>query len=67
MPFYLPNDGNYTLSVSDVSGKQVYRTTASAIAGSHQVALEGAHFSAGLYYYTLEFEGQRITRRMVKL
>jgi hypothetical protein len=64
--FYLPQAGPYTLEVTDVTGKRHYTYRAQANAGYHQVTVDAAQLPTGLLYYTLQFEGKHITRKMVK-
>jgi hypothetical protein len=33
--------------------------------GSHSVTIDGNKLSAGVYYYTLNFEGKKLTKKMV--
>ena len=64
--FYLPQAGPYTLDVTDVTGKRHYTHRAQADAGYHQITVDAAQLPTGLLYYTLQFEGKQITRKMVK-
>jgi hypothetical protein len=36
-------------------------------AGEHQVRFDGSALGAGVYFYTLEYEGARLTRCMTLL
>lgn len=52
--------------ISDVNGRRIKTVVNNKLqAGSHQVEW-GAGFSSGIYLYTLEYEGKRITKRMIK-
>lgn len=63
--FNLPTAGQAVLVFHDVSGREVRRILGEYPAGFHQVELTAADFpGAGLYYYTLQFKGRQLTRRM---
>lgn len=64
--FELPKAGNMSLKIYDVSGKLVetmyegYR-----FAGSYTADFDGTKLSSGVYFYSLEAEGFRQTKKMV--
>ena len=64
--YNLVDASNVTLSVYDLTGKQVF-TTGSKVetAGAHAVTIDAANFNAGIYYYTLNVDGQSLTKKMI--
>ncbi|MBP5614523.1 MAG: T9SS type A sorting domain-containing protein, partial [Bacteroidales bacterium] len=65
IPFYLPQGGMVRLSVMGANGQVIYQKDFRGEAGSNQIELNTADLASGLYYYTMEYRGQRITRKMV--
>ncbi|NBC17872.1 MAG: T9SS type A sorting domain-containing protein, partial [Bacteroidetes bacterium] len=64
--YSLPQSGAVTLAVYDLLGRQV-TTLVDGVqtAGAHTVTLDASEWASGLYFYTLQANGQRQTRRMV--
>lgn len=62
--FSIPSSGNVRMMVCDVLGRQVYSANATYNEGRHVVVFDRDKLSAGIYYYTLEFNGER---RMLKM
>ena len=52
------------LPVMSVSGQLIYSTEISATAGENSYDLNVENLSAGIYYYTMEYKGQRLVRKM---
>jgi len=71
IPYYLPKDGPVRLAVFDVSGRLVYQVSyALQFAGTHEAVWTGRDsagrpVASGVYVYSLEAGGRRLTRRMV--
>lgn len=66
--FDLPAPGRIRLAVYDILGREVAVVLKGAYpAGEHQVRFDGSALSAGVYFYTLEYEGARLTRCMTLL
>ena len=64
IPFTLPQEGQVRLSVMTANGQVIYRQEIQGEAGSNRLELNTADWASGIYYYTMEFRGQRITRKM---
>jgi len=64
--YEIPIDGFVNLKVYDVSGRVVntivseYKT-----AGRHEVTFDGSNFASGIYFYRIETNGFRDTKRMI--
>ncbi len=64
IPFNVPLDGRVVLSVMGVNGQLLHREEIDATAGANRVELQLETLPAGLYYYSLEYRGQRQVRKM---
>lgn len=63
--FNLPEAGQAVLIFHDVSGREVKRIIGNYDAGFHQIELLASDLpGAGMYYYTLQFNGRQLTRKM---
>ncbi|MFN5355686.1 MAG: T9SS type A sorting domain-containing protein [Bacteroidota bacterium] len=63
--FMLPHAGEAEFRLINLIGKEVYRTRMDGIQGENSFSIDSRNFSEGVYMYTLEFEGQTLSRRMV--
>ena len=64
IPFTLPQDGEVTLSVTAANGQLVLRRSFRAQAGNNTAEIGTGDWADGIYYYSLEYRGQRLTRKM---
>ena len=65
--FIIPSDGRVLIRVHNCLG-QIVATPfeGEAKAGQYQtVQIEGTSLSSGVYFYSIEHKGQRITKQMV--
>jgi hypothetical protein len=64
--FTIPENGTVRLFITDMLGREIavpveeYRA-----AGSHNVDFDSGSIAPGMYYYTLDFNGERVTRKMM--
>lgn len=65
--FSLPKDARVTLKVFDVSGKEVARLLNNEFrtANSYSVQFNGINLSSGVYFYSLETDGFKDTKKMM--
>ncbi len=64
--FSLPKEGNIHLRVFNIQGEEVATVlNGFYTAGSHRIELRNDHLSSGVYFYTLNFENNIITRKFV--
>ncbi|MFA7332246.1 MAG: DVUA0089 family protein [Candidatus Delongbacteria bacterium] len=64
--FTLPESGFASLKVYDTAGREVATLVNGLSArGDHQVTFDGSQLSTGVYFYTLQFNGQSQTQKMV--
>lgn len=63
--FSLPTAGNTHFTVTDVVGRVVYEEEGTYSDGRHTINFEKGQLPSGVYYYTLEFNGQRRMHKMI--
>jgi hypothetical protein len=60
------NGSNVALEVYDVTGQLIESVDqGTQLAGQHQIDLNTTNYSAGVYFYTLNVDGVKVTKRMV--
>jgi hypothetical protein len=64
IPYTIPQDGKVVFSVMSINGQSLYREELQVNAGSHYLEMNTQMFSAGIYYYSMEYQGQRIVKKM---
>ena len=64
IPFSLPQEGSVRFSVMTANGQVIFKQEIQAVAGGNRLELNTGDWASGLYYYSMEFRGQRITRKM---
>ena len=64
--FTLPSSDQVSLDLFDVNGKPVQQIIKGILQeGDHQVVINTASLTAGVYYYTLQTSAGKLTRKMV--
>lgn len=64
--FYMPDAGGLTLHIRDLTGRLLQHQRFQFEKGHQQIEVKGSDLqSAGVLFYTLEYEGQALTGRMV--
>jgi hypothetical protein len=63
--FGLPANGEVIFNLVNMVGQNVYTETTRKDAGRHQIQLNVTDFPNGVYYYTIEFKGKRLVKKMV--
>ena len=64
IPFRLPQDDEVVFCIMTANGQVVHRRTIQAVAGENRITLDASGWAAGIYYYSMEYKGQRIVRKM---
>jgi hypothetical protein len=62
--YKLPFAGEITFVVRDIVGRTIMIKTLEAFAGLNNIELDFSDIRNGVYFYTLEFEGRSITKKM---
>lgn len=63
--FYIPTAGETIFRVTNILGQNILETHKNRPAGKHEIILNTNGLNAGVYYYSLEFNGKRLTRKMI--
>ena len=63
--FFLPYAGSARFVVTDVMGRQVMSRTAQYGSGRHTISFSRDDLPAGIYYYSVEYQGKRLMKKMI--
>lgn len=63
--FSLPNSGQLNFKIVDIFGREIYSESKSYTTGKNQIEIDVSNYSAGVYYYSIEFENMRLVRKML--
>ncbi len=64
IPYRIPEAGRVVLSVMDVNGRVLYRETIESSAGANHCEVRVSELVAGIYYYAMEYKGNRQIRKL---
>ncbi len=62
--YSIPQDGEVNFQLYSVNGQLLHARKENAIAGNNKIELDIASYASGVYFYTMEYNGQRISKRM---
>jgi hypothetical protein len=62
--YSIPEAGEVIFHVHSISGQLLYSKTIEAQRGNQSIELNTSTLSAGIYFYSTEYKGQRIVKRM---
>ena len=62
--YNIPQDEEITFAVYSVNGQLLYSHKENATYGDNQIDLDISNYAAGIYFYMIEYKGQRLTKRM---
>lgn len=67
--FSLPNDGRARVKVYNTIGQELATLfdDVAQVGYYYPLTFDGARFASGTYFYTLEFDNQRIVKRMIMM
>ena len=65
IPFSLPNDANVRFFVIDAMGHVVNSFTRHFSAGAQTLTVDMSTYASGIYYYSIEVDGQRRMKKMI--
>jgi hypothetical protein len=63
--YNVPQAGKVTFGLVNMVGQMLNTERHEVVAGYHEIQLDVTSLAAGVYYYFIEFNGQRLTRKMV--
>jgi hypothetical protein len=64
IPYYIPQEGQIILKVISISGQELYTENIKSEAGNHVIQVITDGLSDGIYYYSLEYQGKRVVKKM---
>ena len=62
--YQVPTEGTVVFTLTTVTGQVIYTTTQEVEAGRNSVEFNTESLAAGIYFYTMDFNGQRLTKKM---
>lgn len=65
--YEIPKDAEVTINIYDLLGREVFSINEYKKAGSYEVKFDGSNLASGMYFYTLEVNGYKDTKKMVLL
>ena len=63
--YSIPQDGIVMFSILNVAGQVLYTQEVEAAAGTNSIVFNTENLAAGIYFYTMDFQGQRLMKKMV--
>jgi hypothetical protein len=63
--YQIPSDGKVTFEIRDLLGQIINSQQSEAKAGLNRIEISTLKMSTGVYYYSVTFDGQRLTKKMV--
>jgi hypothetical protein len=63
--YSIPEAGAVVFNLHSVSGQLLYSKTIEATSGKQSMELNTSIFAAGIYFYSIEYKGQRLVKRMI--
>jgi hypothetical protein len=62
--YSIPESGEVIFYVQSASGQLLYSRTIEAISGKNSLEVNTNTLAAGIYFYSIEYKGQRLVKRM---
>ncbi|MDR0603412.1 MAG: right-handed parallel beta-helix repeat-containing protein [Bacteroidales bacterium] len=62
--YSVPETGQVVFCIQSIGGQILYSKTIETTSGKHSLKLNTDNLSAGVYFYSLEYKGQRLVKRM---
>ncbi len=62
--YSIPASGEVIFTISSTNGQVLYNKSIKGELGMQTIDIDVSHLAAGIYFYSMEFNGQRITKRM---
>jgi hypothetical protein len=63
--YSIPESGEVVFNLHSISGQLLYSKTIEAASGKQSLELNTSSFAAGIYFYSIEYKGQRLVKRMM--
>ena len=62
--YSIPTQGKVVFTIASVTGQILHTQEIEAEAGIHSIEFNTANLASGIYFYTMDFNGQRLTKKM---
>jgi hypothetical protein len=62
--YSIPTAGDVVFYVHSINGQVLYTRKISTPQGTHTIELNTATFAAGIYFYSIEYKGQKLVRKL---
>jgi hypothetical protein len=62
--YNIPQDGEIVFHVYSISGQLLYAQKETVFSGNNRIELNLSNYASGIYFYTMEYKGQKLTKRM---
>jgi hypothetical protein len=62
--YSVPQDGEIVLRMYSANGQLLYSKQENVSFGNHRIELNLSGYAAGVYFYSMEYKGQRLVKRM---
>lgn len=63
--YIVPTNGDINLELINTLGQVIYTTKQASFTGKNSIEVDANNLPNGIYYYSITFNGQRITRKMI--
>jgi hypothetical protein len=63
--YRVPQSGDVTFGLVSMIGQVLHSELHAVTAGQNQIELDVSSLAAGIYYYFVEFDGRRLTKKLV--
>ncbi|MFA7102769.1 MAG: T9SS type A sorting domain-containing protein, partial [Bacteroidales bacterium] len=64
IPYSIPQEGVIHFTLTTITGQVLHSQDIPSAAGSHSLEFDTQHLAGGIYYYSMEYQGQRIVKKM---
>ena len=62
--YSLPEDGQVILTIYSITGQNLYIEKKDSYAGKNNIEFNTSNLADGVYYYSMEYKGERLVKRM---
>ncbi len=63
--YEIPTAGRIRFELTDITGRIIENIEEYKMAGTHQIEVDSKGLMGGVYFYTVDFEGQRLTKQLI--
>ncbi len=63
--YSIPEDGSVVFTILTVTGQVLHTQSTEALAGKNSIEFNTENLASGVYFYTMDFQGQRLVKKMV--